>query len=109
MLDTKARILTTREHYAAHGVNASIVLKNSYAGCGKEDKKMVTMELRRGREEDGEAVQIALEVFTQYDSGRTSTTFGSVSLSQEVWDAVVEHVKANRNIEMQPYSTKKKA
>jgi hypothetical protein len=95
-----AKILKASEHYAAHGQNASIVIRTSYADPMRSDpnaKKQTTICLRRGRDNDREAVQLEITIET-IGKARTTRKDASISLDQQTWDAIVKHVRANRTI-----------
>lgn len=106
-LDTSAKRLGEREHYATHGKNAHIVARAKYKSVGSLGAgfptKTTTVAFRHGREEDGQAVQMEITIDTRFDSGKTRSDSASVSLSPELWAAIVEHVKEDREIELPPY------
>lgn len=90
-----SRRLNERDTYEASGPNAHIVFETK-----REDYKTTkidTIALRRGREQDGEAVQIAIHITTRFESGRSRQEFGSFSLTAEQWAEIVDWLKVGRN------------
>lgn len=98
--NTRAHILGKTEHYAAHGTNASVVVKTIYADPMRSDsnaKKHTTLALRKGRADEGEAVQLEITVET-IGKVRSTRKDASVSFDQATWDFIVEFVRKDRNL-----------
>ena len=94
-------VLKPSAHYAAHGLNSAIVVQTVYDDPKPSDfnaRKVTTLQFRKGREQDGQAVQLEITVET-VGKKRTVGTHASVSFDEGTWAAIVEHVKENRNIE----------
>ena len=91
MTITSAKI--NRTNWQALGQNAHIVVEREQAGFN-----MTEVALRRGRVENGEAVQISITITRHDKNGRSIETHGGLSLDQETWDTIVTHVKRDRNI-----------
>ena len=87
----------TREHYSAHGVNAHFVVEDHESGSKHHTGHTYRLAIRRGREDDGEAVQIQVDVEKHHPT-RTIQTSGYISLDQKTWDALVEFVKTNNTV-----------
>ena len=81
----------TRDHYAAIGKNASYCIHQ------RHDESASELAIRRGRVEEGEAIQIAFSHHT-FHKTRTITCYGHISLDQATWDALIEFVRENREI-----------
>ena len=81
----------TRNHYASHGQNASYCVEH------RDDDSLTEVSFRRGRVDEGEAVQVSINV-SKFHPKRTVQMFGHLALSQEVWDKIVEFVTENREI-----------
>jgi len=103
-LDTFMKPCGPREHYAAHGKNASKVVRSRYRAMASLGvggvTKTTTLAIRKGRDDEGEAVQIEVTIEQSYDSGRNTSMGASVSFAPEVWAAIVEWVKEERTLEV---------
>lgn len=83
-------------HYAAKGQNAAIVVRQCDEGYNVT--KITELQFREGRLDEGEKLQIEISISKNFRSGRSASQFASVSLSPELWNAIVEHVKQARDI-----------
>jgi hypothetical protein len=97
----------TFDHYAAHGVNASFVVGDSYEP-GYKERKITTFAARKGREDEGEAVQIELTIETRYEK-TSRQQCASLSFDAATWNALVEFVKENHEVPRVPFSERVKA
>lgn len=97
------RAKRTFDHYASSGKNASYVVRSRYETPGSlgvgSVTKTVTATFRKGREDEGEAVQMAVDVYAAFQSGRSREEFASFSFDAETWAAIVEFVTENRTLE----------
>jgi hypothetical protein len=90
-------IKRTFDHYAAHGRNASIVLKKIDGSAGGE-QKITTLSFRQGRLDEGEAVQAEIAIETIYPK-TTRSQHASVSFDAETWAALVAFVEQSRELD----------
>lgn len=94
----------THEHYAAHGKNASYVVRGRYQVPGSlgvgMTTKTVTATFRKGREDEGEAVQMHIDVRTDYNSGKSREDFAGFSFDAATWAAIVAFVQENHELPM---------